>query len=250
MGRFSAVVTYHDNENTNHDILIQNNTVTDQLSGRGYSVIGGHDVTIRSNYYGRGNAGNAGVMVAADGDFDTAGNWNIRIEGNTIKNAGDANGGPGAIWIFNTQADNITNHDITIEGNQIYAPKNDGIMILGGTNNQDIDIISNNVYGPGNLAVAQHGNPPNVTVQDTEALPLDSYPSDLVSAGGGVIHEEPTLFSLPFSGEYTNAVRGTSAADELTGTGSNDLFRSSRGADIVSGEKGNDCYVITDLGTG
>jgi parallel beta-helix repeat protein len=69
-----AVVSYGGTRSSNpssHHILIENNSVTDQEWGRGYTVVGGHDVTIRGNYYDNNMSGGAGIYIAAEASYQT-----------------------------------------------------------------------------------------------------------------------------------------------------------------------------------
>lgn len=80
-----AVVTY-DKKNPPseicRDILIENNDVGDQLHGRGISVVGGRDVTIRHNMIARTSM--AGIYLASEAVYETRGVANILVEGNRI----------------------------------------------------------------------------------------------------------------------------------------------------------------------
>ena len=62
-----AVVTY-EGEPLCHNILIENNDLADQPSGRGITVVGGRDVTIQGNQITRTNCC-AGIYIADEASW-------------------------------------------------------------------------------------------------------------------------------------------------------------------------------------
>ncbi|MBI5716294.1 MAG: right-handed parallel beta-helix repeat-containing protein [Burkholderiales bacterium] len=64
-------------------ILVQGNDVADNYWGRGISVVGGRNITVRENHIARTPYG-AGVLVAQEGGYRTPGPRNVLIEGNTL----------------------------------------------------------------------------------------------------------------------------------------------------------------------
>jgi parallel beta-helix repeat protein len=65
------------------DVLIQGNDVADQYWGRGMAVIGGRNITIRGNTIA-GTTWAAGVIVAQEGGYATAGVRNVLVAENRI----------------------------------------------------------------------------------------------------------------------------------------------------------------------
>ena len=65
-----AVVSYSSGQ-ASYNINVHDNAVTDQLWGRGYSVVGGHDVQIHDNYYNNNQANLAGVYISAEAEWNT-----------------------------------------------------------------------------------------------------------------------------------------------------------------------------------
>lgn len=65
------------------NVLVAHNDVAGQYWGRGISVVGGADITIRANRIARTTVG-AGVLVAREASYTTWGARNVRVEDNAI----------------------------------------------------------------------------------------------------------------------------------------------------------------------
>jgi parallel beta-helix repeat protein len=70
-------------QNLDHDILIEGNDVSGQYWGRGITVVGGKDVTIRNNSISNTSTG-AAVYLAREASYSTFGVTNVVVEDNTI----------------------------------------------------------------------------------------------------------------------------------------------------------------------
>jgi hypothetical protein len=79
-----AVVNYGAGEPTVGDVLIENNDVAGNYWGRGISVVGGKDITIRNNHVAN-VVHAAGIMINAEAYYDTANVRNVLVEGNNIE---------------------------------------------------------------------------------------------------------------------------------------------------------------------
>ncbi len=78
-----AVVTYvNQNVPATNNILIENNDSANQVNGRGYTVVGGANVTIRNNLINKSGA--AGIYLASESSYSTLGDNNIIVSGNTL----------------------------------------------------------------------------------------------------------------------------------------------------------------------
>jgi hypothetical protein len=80
-----AVVGYNKGDcaiNAPYNILIEYNTAAVQTRGRGMTVVGGRDVTLRGNSITRSSG--SGMYIAAESGWNTCGDDNILIEKNTI----------------------------------------------------------------------------------------------------------------------------------------------------------------------
>ncbi|HYE51315.1 MAG TPA: glycoside hydrolase family 55 protein, partial [Azospirillaceae bacterium] len=92
-----AVVSYAKNATATNNITILDNVVMNNAWGRGITVVGGHDVTIKGNLIDGNKAGLAGVYLATEPAYDTHGVRNVLVEDNVIKNVGGYNTGHGAV---------------------------------------------------------------------------------------------------------------------------------------------------------
>ncbi|MCW5632893.1 MAG: right-handed parallel beta-helix repeat-containing protein [Rubrivivax sp.] len=65
------------------DVVVQGNDIGDNYWGRGITVVGARNVTIRDNQIARTTYG-AALLVAQEGGYATPGPRNVLIEGNTV----------------------------------------------------------------------------------------------------------------------------------------------------------------------
>jgi hypothetical protein len=104
------------------------NTILGTGWGRGYSVIGGNDISIHDNW-AIGVAG-AGVIVASEGSYDSASSSRIQILHNAVYQCGQVIGHPGILVSGeNTNAEPISN--VTIDGNVSTGDPNGGYRAEG-----------------------------------------------------------------------------------------------------------------------
>ena len=158
-----AVVSYG-NEPMSHDILITDNDLADQERGRGISVVGGQNVTIEGNTVTRTKCC-AGIYLASEGSWHTAGVDNILVRGNVLKD----NGGPthhGAIMLF---ADNGWVRNAAVENNTIIGAHDAAVTLIGAVAN--VSIVGNQFVQPGTGSISGLGS--NVFCADNM---LDGHP--------------------------------------------------------------------------
>lgn len=117
-----CVESYDGSAGVSNNINIHHNNMADNLWGRGISVVGGQDITIDSNV--SVNSAAAGVLVATEDAFANKASYKVTIMGNTVRNAGRANGHPGyllsggraGMWIDTVRLENNTASD-NVNGN-------------------------------------------------------------------------------------------------------------------------------------
>ena len=80
-----GVVTYQAQPVNTHEILLENNDLSNQPWGRGISVVGGERITIRNNKITKSS--DAGVYIAAEDSWNTRGGRNILVTRNRIDQA-------------------------------------------------------------------------------------------------------------------------------------------------------------------
>jgi hypothetical protein len=90
-----ACVTYGPNSPRCGDMEWWNNTILHTDWGRGYSVIGGNNITIHDNW-AIGVAG-AGIIVASESSYDSSASQGITIFKNNVENCGHAISHPGIL---------------------------------------------------------------------------------------------------------------------------------------------------------
>lgn len=79
-----AVVSYQGDRGPVQRVLVEDNEVDDLPWGRGLSVVGGEDVTLRHNRVARVQRA-AGVLVAREDGWRTAGVQRVLVEGNVVR---------------------------------------------------------------------------------------------------------------------------------------------------------------------
>ena len=139
----SVVSTRGERKNTG--IVIEGNDLADQYWGRGISVVGGDNISIRNNHIS-GTACCAAILVAQEDVYKTMGVRNVIVEGNVISHV-QTQGQPKngvrrlhpAILVHGNLAGAIQN--VTIRNNQIDDAAYDGIAVQ--ENSCNIDIVGN-----------------------------------------------------------------------------------------------------------
>ncbi|HLO79126.1 MAG TPA: right-handed parallel beta-helix repeat-containing protein [Magnetospirillum sp.] len=237
-----------------HDILIQGNTVLDNVWGRGLTVVGGRAVTIASNHVEGGSAGAAGIYVAAESEYGTLGVSDVTVRDNTLIDAGGVFSGHGAITVYNSQAGSAVITGVILDHNQIVAPRADGVLFVGGGRIQT-SVTANTVYGIGHTLIQIAAADTAVTQSGNRLRAEADFVTPLVPAGGGFGSGRGTPVYLPSwisdashpaSGLASTFLAATSTAASLVGTAGNDQIRGIAGqADVqgLAGGAGDDVYV-------
>ncbi|MCV7171923.1 right-handed parallel beta-helix repeat-containing protein [Mycobacterium manitobense] len=133
-----AVVSYADDAASCADIVVNSPVVNGTRWGRGVSVVGGENVSIR-NLHVDGTSG-AGVYIASEGgpQYYTRSAHAIDVSGGTVTNA-NVNPGviQGAVLVYagNASEDvsNVSVSDLTISNTAKTAQRNIGIVVDAGT---------------------------------------------------------------------------------------------------------------------
>ena len=147
----------------NHDITITGNTVTDNVWGRNISVVGGERVTITQNHVEGNGAGLAGIYLATEPAYATAGVRSVVVDGNVVVNTGSDKTGHGNIMLYDgtdqtisgVQLSNntIVGRDIRTVGDGIGTDMHDNHVNSGGmlpeilTQSDGADILAGLVPG-------------------------------------------------------------------------------------------------------
>lgn len=278
-----AVVSYGGSRSgspASHHILVENNSVTDQAWGRGYTVVGGHDVTIRDNYYDNNMSGGAGIYIASEASYETLPVSNIWVENNLVKNAGGRKHASIQVYAGNNPVTNVH-----IEDNVIYASKAASIVTNGSGGGKNIYISDNVSYGPTknvtDFVVQLNGT--QTIESNNKILAKIAYPGDKTfgdvgaSAGSAPAPKPPAVPSTPAPAEPDPApanpfpvdqgaagkyepgrwakvavtdkfVNGTAKSEALKGSDSTETIDGKGGDDVMTGLKGHDTYRIDSAG--
>ena len=154
-----AVVSYAQDGAPCHDITIESPRFTGNKWGRGFSVVGGEDVTFRDIYAENSDA--AALYIACEGEpWNTAPTRRVRVLGGELKRSNlSQTVDHGAVLIYNARPD-FTIEDVTIEDLKISdtnpkASRQVGILVgqSGGVKNIQLNNFSIN-GGPSNLFVS------------------------------------------------------------------------------------------------
>lgn len=124
-----AVVSYRQDGDPCARIEVQSPVVDGSTGGRGISVVGGDDITYSdiavSNTYA------AGVYVAAEGSYDSAGVSGVTVSGGTVTDANDNTEiDHGAVLVYNGAAGQTVS-DVDITGLQISGTRSSASRWVG-----------------------------------------------------------------------------------------------------------------------
>lgn len=130
-----AVVNYQDGTG---GVQISDNTVTDNLWGRGITAVGASDVQIQDNVVSGNSANLAGIYVASEASYHTAAPRNVLVEGNVVQGTGGPGPGHGQIMLF---SGNGPLSDVTVRDNEIRDSKRGdlALVVSGPMNNVSVD---------------------------------------------------------------------------------------------------------------
>ena len=122
-----AVVTYAYHPVNTYEILIENNDVADQPWGRGISVVGGENVTIRGNHISRSS--DAGIYIAAESSWATRGVNNVVVRGNRIDACPHAHAehGQASILVYSDNKFRVEN--VLLDGNAVSDTPTEAIRV-------------------------------------------------------------------------------------------------------------------------
>ena len=162
------------------NITVTGNTVTNNLYGRGMSVIGGSNITFTGNYVSNPD-GMSDVYIASESQWDTLGVSGVTASGNTL-----LAGGPnqGTVTVYNSQGTAYTITGVTISGNQIVDPPYVAIQFIG--NGPETVLVENNTDYSTNTFDDIGSDPlANGTLSGNQVLAPSAYTTPLVSATSG-----------------------------------------------------------------
>jgi polygalacturonase len=181
-----AVVSYGIGEPLIRNFLIEGNDVAEQYWGRGITVVGGEQVTIRGNTVSHATHG-AGILISSEHVWQTAHVRNVLVEDNILREiqTTDPPFNPegevrrtnhGAIDVDGQSArQKVT--DVLIRRNTIDRVRRDGILIRGNVSN--IAVVDNAIRAAGRDAI----NPATSDNVICQGNTLDDIPVEPGCAG-------------------------------------------------------------------
>jgi hypothetical protein len=161
-----AIVNYGIGEPKIGNFLIEGNDVSGNYSGRGISVVGGRDVTIRRNHIAATALG-AGVLIASEEAYYTSDVRNILVEENNIVDvqatdpiysllARQPVTGQGGIDV-NCELHEQKCSQVMIKSNTVTRAIRDGIFVRG--NAQQISLVDNRTVSVGRAGIRIEADP-------------------------------------------------------------------------------------------
>jgi len=143
-----AVVNYGTGPPSIGDFLIEQNDVAGQYAGRGISVVGGRNVTIRSNRISQTTAA-AGIYIASESSWNTASVEDVLVEENWISEVQTTAAaynpisftrktGHGAVHIQSAGPPHQI-ENVVVRDNHVERTLRDGIYIAGNVRRVGID---------------------------------------------------------------------------------------------------------------
>lgn len=183
----------------------QYNTVLFNKHGRGITAIGSKNCKIQFNHIEGGIGEKAGIMLAQEaGNYGTYPNTGMLCKGNTIKFAGGQCSGHGAIHQYDAFSSGPQHENVTIENNQVFKAKKNGLVINGSRGGNNITVRNNTFYACVAAPLNILSTPSNfVNTGNSGNLAESAYPGDAIPAGDGHLEGEVTpalpTISLPTS---------------------------------------------------
>jgi parallel beta-helix repeat protein len=120
-----AVVSYLTQRVPCAEIVIANNNVYRQTSGRGITAVGGQNITIRRNAIS-GTYG-AGVLVASDGSYGTYGTLGVKVLDNVVDTTDVGQIGHAGIQLFGQPGQSV--QGTVVSGNVVKNTRSRGIYV-------------------------------------------------------------------------------------------------------------------------
>lgn len=134
-----AVVNYGAGEPTVGNVVIERNNLSGQYMGRGITVVGGRDITIRANTISDTTYG-AGILIASESHYNTANVVNVLVEDNEIRNVQTTAPRYNPVGVrtktghaaIHVQADGDRQiRDLLFRRNHVYGASKHGITVRG-----------------------------------------------------------------------------------------------------------------------
>jgi polygalacturonase len=138
-----AVVNYGNAVRNN--VLIKDNTILNNRWGRNISAVGGRDIQILTNYIMGNLADGAGVYIASERAYDTAGPEDILVQGNTIQDTGGPGKGHGQIMLWSGNENPVGN--VLLRRNTIRSSKRKDLAIVVSNNVHNVVLDTNRMDG-------------------------------------------------------------------------------------------------------
>jgi parallel beta-helix repeat protein len=138
-----AVVNYGDA--IRNKVLIQNNVVLNNRWGRNISSVGGQDIQILHNYIMGNTTDGAGVYIASEPAYKTAGPKDILVQDNVIRDTGGPGKGHGQIMLWTGNDNPVEN--VLIRGNTVQSSKRKDLSIVISNKVNNIVLEANDVDG-------------------------------------------------------------------------------------------------------
>jgi hypothetical protein len=129
-----AVVSYVRDGSRTHDITVTSPRLYDQVFGRGFTVVGGYNITFTDVYADGSNA--AAVYISAEGSYNTYGVDNVKVLGGTLVNSNRGTVDHGAVLVFNGQTNQtiatVDIENLTITDTRISGASQVGVRTVTG----------------------------------------------------------------------------------------------------------------------
>jgi hypothetical protein len=163
-------------------IIVQNNTITGQVWGRGMSDVGGNNNTYTGNIVNNTD-GYADMYIAAESEYSTFGIATVTVIGNTFLGGGTDQGD---VTIYNSQGTTYNITGVAISGNQIVNPPFVAYQFVGNGIEKGTIKTTSLYTGGGSGVLENNGNPKSsITVKSTSYYPVADYTTPIAPGGSG-----------------------------------------------------------------
>lgn len=233
-----AVVSYGQQPIPCRDVLIENNEVGDQSWGRGITVVGGEQITIRNNIIRRTSG--AGIYLASESSYKTYGVSDVVVQNNTLDQTPMDFTGSGhhGITVYSSTSNWIEN--ILIKGNKVTNTPF-GAFRTGESRGKTRNVFTtdNSFPSPPSDKTNSHATGAHVTatVLGGTTVPL---PANTTSFGEALTQKTFTVTSSRWIGKTLKDLtprRGIGARIDLVSTGDRQIKAPSADYPIESGDR-------------
>jgi hypothetical protein len=174
-----SIVSYNNNPIVTN-ITVKNNTIQNQVGGRGLSDVGGNGNVYNGNIVSNPD-GYADMYIAAESEWSTFGIANVTVTGNTFLGGGT---NQGDLTVYNSQGTSYNITGVSVSGNQFVNPPFVAYQFTG-TGSESGTISGDTLYGTSGQVQNKSNSKDHIAVTTPTIDPVSSYTTPVAPGGAG-----------------------------------------------------------------